>query len=75
VQGLQHLGWIVGRNVELDVRWAGPYAEDLRKHATELVALAPDVILANGSVVPIQRTGSITFHAILGGLHHHYVRI
>jgi ABC-type uncharacterized transport system substrate-binding protein len=51
VQGLQRLGWIVGRNVEIDVRWAGPSAENIRKHAAELAGSAPDVILANGSVV------------------------
>ena len=50
LQELQQLGWIVGRNVEMDVRWAGADAESLRKHAAELAALAPDVILANGSV-------------------------
>ena len=50
LQELQQLGWIVGRNVEIDVRWAGADAESLRKHAAELAALAPDVILANGSV-------------------------
>jgi putative ABC transport system substrate-binding protein len=50
LQGLQQLGWTVGRNLEIDVRWAGPYAENIRKHAAELAALAPDVILANGSV-------------------------
>jgi ABC-type uncharacterized transport system substrate-binding protein len=51
LQGLQQLGWIVGRNVEVDVRWAGASAENIRKHAAELAAFAPDVILANGSVV------------------------
>jgi putative ABC transport system substrate-binding protein len=50
LQELQQLGWIVGSNVEIDVRWAGADAESLRKHAAELAALAPDVILANGSV-------------------------
>ena len=51
LQELQRLGWIVGRNLEIDVRWAGPYAENIRKHAAELAALAPDIILGNGSVV------------------------
>jgi putative ABC transport system substrate-binding protein len=51
LQELQQLGWTDGRNVEIDIRWAGPNAEKLRKHAAELAKLAPDVILANGSVV------------------------
>jgi len=50
-QELQKYGWTVGRNVAIDVRWAGPYADNIRKHAAELTAHAPDVILANGSVV------------------------
>ncbi|HZN29047.1 MAG TPA: ABC transporter substrate-binding protein [Xanthobacteraceae bacterium] len=49
LQELQQLGWTVGRNLEVDVRWAGPDGDNLRKHAAELAALAPDVILANGS--------------------------
>src|SRR4051794_16538029 len=49
-QGLQQLGWIVGRNVRIDTRWGGSDAESIRRYAMELVALAPDVILATGSV-------------------------
>jgi ABC-type uncharacterized transport system substrate-binding protein len=49
VQGLQQLGWTDGRNVHLDYRWGAGNAADLRKYAAELVALAPDVILAEGS--------------------------
>jgi len=49
VQGLQQLGWTVGKNVRVDYRLAGIDADTLRKHATELVALAPDVILAQSS--------------------------
>jgi len=53
LQGLQELGWTVGRNVRIDYRWGAGDAELFRKHASELVALAPDVILASaGSVVP-----------------------
>jgi putative tryptophan/tyrosine transport system substrate-binding protein len=48
-QGLAQSGWIIGRNVRIDTRWAGGKAEDIRKHATELAALAPDVILAHGA--------------------------
>jgi putative ABC transport system substrate-binding protein len=47
-QGLQQLGWIVGRNVRIDIRWGGSDAESIRRYAAELVALAPDVILASG---------------------------
>jgi ABC-type uncharacterized transport system substrate-binding protein len=50
VQELQRLGW-TGRNVRIDIRWAGADTENIRRHAAELAALAPDVILANGSVV------------------------
>src|SRR5262245_5073521 len=57
VQGLQQLGWGVGRNVQIDSRWAGGDADRIRKYAVELVALAPDVIVATGSasVGPLQR--------------------
>jgi len=49
LQGLQQLGWAIGRNVRIDTRWAGASATEIRRHAAELVALAPDVILAHGS--------------------------
>jgi putative ABC transport system substrate-binding protein len=49
VQGLQQLGWTVGKNVQVDYRLAGIDADTLRKYAAELVALAPDVILAQSS--------------------------
>src|SRR5215467_9078820 len=57
LQELAQLGWSIGRNVGIDVRWATA-AADIRRHATELVALAPDVILATGGVVlePLQQT-------------------
>ena len=48
VQGLQELGWTDGRNVRIDTRSAGVNVDDIRKQAAELVALAPDVILASG---------------------------
>jgi putative tryptophan/tyrosine transport system substrate-binding protein len=50
LQELRQLGW-TGRNVRIDIHWAGADAENIRKHAAELATLAPDVILANGSVV------------------------
>jgi ABC-type uncharacterized transport system substrate-binding protein len=49
LQGLQQLGWIDGRNIRVDTRWAGGQAPELRRHAAELVALASDVILATGA--------------------------
>jgi putative ABC transport system substrate-binding protein len=48
LQGLQQWGWAVGGNVRIDIRWATADAERIRKDAAELVALAPDVIFANG---------------------------
>jgi putative ABC transport system substrate-binding protein len=44
------LGWTEGRNVRIEVRWTGGVADDVRKFAAELVALAPDVILTDGAV-------------------------
>jgi putative tryptophan/tyrosine transport system substrate-binding protein len=48
LQGLEQSGWSIGRNVRIDTRWAGANADDIRRHATELAALAPEVILVNG---------------------------
>jgi len=47
-QGLALLGWNIGRNVRIETRWATTNAAEIRKDAAELVALAPDVILAAG---------------------------
>jgi len=57
VQALQQLGWTDGRNIQIDVRWGAGDADRHRKYAEELVALAPDVILAASSsaVEPLQR--------------------
>ena len=54
-QALQQLGWADGRNVNIDYRWSSGGAEDIRKNAEELVALAPDVLLTSGaaSVAPL----------------------
>jgi putative ABC transport system substrate-binding protein len=49
LQVLQQLGWTDGRNMRIDTRWAGGNADDIRRHAAELIALAPDVILAHGA--------------------------
>src|SRR6266404_4871271 len=48
-QGLALLGWTIGRNVRIDTRWATTNAGEVRRHAAELAALAPDVILAGGA--------------------------
>jgi putative tryptophan/tyrosine transport system substrate-binding protein len=49
LQGLQQLGWTEGRNVHIDTRWSAGNAAQIRRHAAELVALAPDVIFTGGS--------------------------
>ena len=49
-QGLGELGLVIGRNVRIDYRWYAGNAEAARKYATELVALAPEVILASGTL-------------------------
>jgi putative ABC transport system substrate-binding protein len=48
LQGLAQSDWVIGRNVRIETRYAGSKADDIRRHAQELVALAPDVILAHG---------------------------
>src|SRR5262249_42740734 len=50
VSALQQLGWTNGGNAQIDIRWGGGDAGRIRRHATELVALAPDVILTVGAV-------------------------
>jgi putative tryptophan/tyrosine transport system substrate-binding protein len=57
-QGLQLLGWIVGQNVRAEYRWGGGSADAISKYAAELVALAPDVILAQSTaaVAPLLKS-------------------
>jgi putative ABC transport system substrate-binding protein len=50
VESLQRLGWIEGRNLLIERRWTGGRPDVSRRYAAELVALAPDVILATGSL-------------------------
>jgi putative ABC transport system substrate-binding protein len=50
VQGLQQLGWTDGGNLQIDIRWGVGDAERIRRYAAELVALAPDAILAAGGM-------------------------
>jgi putative ABC transport system substrate-binding protein len=63
---LEQLGWAEGRNVRIERRWGTSDAATMRKNAQELVALTPDVILANGSasmgpLLEVTRTVPIVF--------------
>src|SRR5262249_28737100 len=49
LQELQQLGWALGRNLQLDIRWGGGNVDLLRKEAVELAGFAPDVIFAAGA--------------------------
>jgi ABC-type uncharacterized transport system substrate-binding protein len=69
-QGLQEWGWTIGRNVRIDVRWETGDADRIRRYAAELVALAPDIILASAAaaMVAVQqasRTVPIVFVNII----------
>ena len=57
LQGLQPLGWIIGRNLQIDARWVPADAALFHRYATELVALRPEVILASTSsaVAPLRQ--------------------
>jgi putative tryptophan/tyrosine transport system substrate-binding protein len=57
LQGLQQLGWTVGRNLQIEYRWSAGSEDDTRKYAAELVALSPDVIFTSGAstVEPLRR--------------------
>jgi putative ABC transport system substrate-binding protein len=70
LQGLGQLGWTIGRNVRIDTRWATTNAAEIRKHAAELVALAPDVILASGTstvgpLLQVTRTVPVVFPTVV----------
>src|SRR5262245_26791210 len=70
VQALRDLGWVEGRNVQLDVRRPKPTAADIRKHVAQLVAAAPDVILTSGgttlpSLLQATRTIPIVFMSVV----------
>ena len=69
VQRLRQLGWSDGRNVRIDIRWAGGHADAIAKHAAELAALAPDVVFAHGGatlgpLLKATRTVPIVFVAV-----------
>ena len=66
LQGLAQSGWITGRNIRIETRWTKFDTEDTRKYAAELVALAPDVIVATGTstlgpLLRLTRTVPIVF--------------
>jgi ABC-type uncharacterized transport system substrate-binding protein len=71
LQGLAQLGWTDGRNVRIDTRWATTNADDLRRHAAELAALTPDVLVAasgTSTVAPLlqaTRAVPIVFVAVV----------
>ena len=71
LQGLAQLGWTDGRNVRIDTRWATTNADDLRRQAAELAALAPDVLVAatgTATVAPLlqaTRTLPIVFVVVI----------
>ena len=60
LQGLQEAGWAVGRNLRIDYRWSGNDRTRLNQHATELISLGPDVILAGvgGTTLVLRRVSS-----------------
>jgi ABC-type uncharacterized transport system substrate-binding protein len=69
-QELALSGWTIGRNMRIDTRWATANAGEIRRHAAELAALAPDVILAQGAstvgaLLQATRTVPIVFPAIV----------
>jgi putative tryptophan/tyrosine transport system substrate-binding protein len=68
-QALQQLGWNDGRNLQIDIRWGEDNIDLERKYAAELLALAPDIILASGTVSvtalqPISGTLPIVFAVV-----------
>jgi ABC-type uncharacterized transport system substrate-binding protein len=68
-QALAVLGWTIGRNVRIDTRWASSNVAEIRRHAVELAALSPDIILAGGmsTVGPLlQATRSVPIVFTLG---------
>src|SRR5262245_442006 len=78
LQALALLGWTIGRNVRVDIRWATANVNEIRRHAAELVALMPDVILATGdSTMPpllqATRTVPIVFPVVVDPVANGYV--
>ena len=70
VQVMRQLGWDDRRNVQIEVRWAGGDPAEIRRHAEQLVALAPDVIVATGNaamgpLLQTSRTVPIVFNNVV----------
>ena len=68
-QVLQQLGWTDGGNVRIDIRWTGANAAEVRRHATKLAALTPDIILAHGAstvgpILQATRTVPVVFPVV-----------
>ena len=69
VKSLEELGWVIGRNVQIDFRYGMGNAANVRKYAEELVALDPDVVLVSGAsalapLLQTTRTVPIVFVAV-----------
>ena len=78
LQELALLGWSIGRNVQIDIRWASANATEIRRHASELAALMPDVILATGDLtmpplLQVTRTVPIVFPVVIDPVANGYV--
>ncbi len=70
LQALAQFDWTIGRNVRVDIHWATPYEANIRKQAAEVVALAPDVILAAGTstvgpILQVTRSIPVVFPTVL----------
>ena len=68
-QGLQELGWTIGRNLRIEYRWSAGEADRIRRYAAEISALSPDVIIASGgahaaAVQQAARTVPIVFLSV-----------
>jgi putative ABC transport system substrate-binding protein len=68
-RALEQLGWSEGRNLQIDIRYGEDKSELERKYAAELIALAPDIVLASGTesvtaLQPLSRTLPIVFAAV-----------
>jgi putative ABC transport system substrate-binding protein len=78
LQELALLDWTIGRNVRIDVHWASTNTNEIRRHATELVSLTPDVILATGdstmpALLQATRTIPIVFPVVVDPVANGYV--
>ena len=67
-QGLQQLGWVIGRNVRIDYRWGVRDRANNRVAASELVGLAPDVILAAGGAIESVHEATSTVPIVFAGV-------